>query len=143
MGGVHPVGMHFEPIRKLTPWALMDPSHPLAGKELIQPEELANSRIAVSDKRVVRKLFEYLEARGLPPNVHKIPVSRTHVMDALREGSLCIFSKNFVRGFEGFPYALIDFDIENQEGLLCHEQDAAAFGRLFGILRRHLEQQEL
>lgn len=52
------------------------------------------------------------------------------------------FSKNFVRGFEGCPYAPIDFDIENQEGLLCHEQDAAAFENLFGILRRHLEQQE-
>lgn len=143
VGDIHPLGMYFEPVRELTAWCLMDPAHPLAGKTVIEPEELHGMRVATSDKRVVRKLLDVLEARGLRVDLHEIPVSRVHILDALASGSLCIFSKEFVHSFEGFVCAPINCPIENWEGLLCRTERAEELRHVFEILHRHMNRYEL
>lgn len=143
VGNIHPLGMYFEPVRELTAWLLMDPSHPLANKTSIEPEELDGLRIATSDRRVIRKLLDVLEARGLHVDFWETPVSRMHILDALASGSACIFSKQFVHTFEGYGHAPINCSIDNWEGLLCRAERAEELRRVFEIFHRHMEHCEL
>lgn len=138
VGDVHPLGMYFEPVREITAWCLVHPSHPLAGREVVRSEDLAGMRVVTSDRRVVRKLLDLMEGRGLPLDVAETPMSRMHIIDALDAGNVCIFSKVFVHGFDGYVCAPIDCPIDNWEGLLCMEERAPELRHIFEVFHRHM-----
>lgn len=134
--GLYPKDIYFETNHSVKTYCVMSPQHPLAKKKKLKLEDLEGCTVAISDEKLTRYAYMYVENTGINVMFKTVSSGRYEFISRCNAGWIVFMADYTTEGFPGLACIPLDFDMHVECGLACRKEMAQVCAPFFQIAQR-------